>query len=164
MPKKGMKTKLTHPEFVPIPGDKKRRYVNPESGEVIGVGKYQRIAAREEVPYSPKRKTQKRLIQPGQPTPITEGVSGTKYYGKVEVVPVNRLERYNKMVDAYRTKANEFYRDYGYPEKSRREVMQSSQFKDMYAAYKNYSDRQKGGARHQALIAFGILDEDDEYY
>lgn len=164
-------------QFLPIPGDKARRYINQATGEVIGVGKFQRLATRTEkapvvkTPKSSKISTPKSISKPSKPsTPSQHPITRIKQivrYESSHAGPIgkpNPLARYNSFLDNYVAQANLVAKKYGSPEITRHEARTSPEFKYHYHNYKNVKDRAKGGKRHQALIFFGILDEDDDYY
>lgn len=150
-----MSNKRTHrlysPEFKRIAGNKRRRYVNNETGEVISRYKYSKIAERIPVEPSVKRHIGGESTQRG-----TKGV-GALGRGKRNAV-------YQDLLTRYTNRANDYNKAIGEPAISRNDARQTPEFKIMYRAYKNSADRTKNGLRHNALIYFGILTEDDDYY
>jgi hypothetical protein len=171
---------LSYGDFIPIPGDKKRRYVSPSTGEVIGVGQFQRKATRTPLPPKPAKQ---RVSQKPTKTPSnTKFLGGTVSTGDVSQHPITRIKqitryefsgpigkpnplaRYNAFLNNYVAQINLEHQKYGIPPITRNQARQLEDFKYNYKNYKNVHDRARGGKRHQALIFFGILEEDDDYY
>lgn len=174
-------TRLVYGDFIPykVTGSK-RQYVSPSTGEVISLRQFQKNATR--VPYTPPPKKQKVAPQkraPPPPKPSRGGTTtngggtggtgtvisknGTLFYQSQQ--RANKLDKYYHALDGFIKTFNEKDKNRpGHVPLDRNTARQSPEFKFYYKAYKNTGDRKKGGLRHQALIYFGYLEEEDDYY
>lgn len=129
----------------------KRLQINPGTGEVISRREFVKRAER--IPYiSPVKPAKPRQIRQEQGK-LTRAKTSAK-----------ALKQYRQLVDIYKNNVNEVMQQMNLPLLTHNDIRQSKEFQMYFKAYKNYKDRQKGGLRHQALILFGVLEEEDDYY
>ena len=147
------KISTSYGDYIPLPNDKARRYVDKSTGEIISNYSYRKNAIRVEKDVS------------------IQYINPSKKSSHGPIQPQNKFSRYNAMLDRYveRTNRTAIQENTSAGKDvmsiiSRGEARTSAEFKSMYRAYKNSKDRVTGGARWQALVDLGILDEDDDYY
>ncbi len=133
--------------------DPGRRFVDTSTGQIIGKSSfYEHATKRERTPeelsaYTPR---------------VSRSETGLQSGGRLTTE--QKRDRYQDTLTRYTDRVNEMAKAGLGDPITRNQARQSADFKIMYQAYKNSKDREKHGARHNALIFLGILDEDDDYY
>lgn len=135
------------PVYIDGRRDRKGRYVEPSTGEIISKSTYYRSRRSETAEFNPYDVPR---------TPV----------GRIKLADqrADAQSRYWAFVDRAKSR-NDILAKMGYSDSlTRQQIRQSADFKYQYQAYKNSKDRQKYGARYYSLVYFGIIEDGDDYY
>jgi len=159
--------RLFHKEYEPLHNSKKQ-YVNTTTGEVVSRSTFARRAIKVDtlppsyipIKHAPTGKTQS--ISTNTNVDIKGDLPSV--VSSKDIQRIRTQSRYQKVLTSYTDRLNTQLKTTNSPEITKNFIRQNDHFKSLYKDYKNGNDRVKGGKRHQALIDFGILEEDDDYY